>query len=174
MKRIIPIVMTTIASCNPGLPKMQAANYIANTPPPGVNNADLVSFDFEAKTLANSKKTIEINATLSNENLDTVYFLTSTCDGLQYSLKYDTTNFYLTPFLHCNVSYPMIEKIPPKGKLNFKAYFSYNKTPTTIKLGFDFYKINSSFDLTTIKLHEIHYRPGDAKNLIWANTKSFE
>ncbi len=92
-----------------------------------------IRFDFKVARINNFKETIEITATLFNDNTDTAYFLSSTCDGEQYSLRYDTSKFVLTPFLNCNRSIPKIIKIAPKGHHDFQAHFSCNSTETKIK-----------------------------------------
>ena len=68
----------------------------------------------------------------------------------------------------------MIGKIPPKGKLNFDVHFSVKEKVTSIKLGFDFNRIDRLFDLTKIKLHDVYYRPDSVENIKWADTKSVQ
>ena len=131
------------------------------------NNKDQVQFDFKANYI--NTNTIEITASLYNDNSDTVYLLTSTCDGMQYSLQYDTLKFILTPFLNCNASYPSIAKISPKGHIEFKAQFRCKLKEREISLGFDFYQVEKSFDLTKIKLYNIYNRPAKGKNIKWLN-----
>jgi hypothetical protein len=75
----------------------------------------------------------------------------------------------LTPFLNCNASFPSIEKISPKEHFDFKAHFKYKTKESKISLGFDFYKIDKSFDLNKIKLHDIYYRPDKDKNIKWTD-----
>jgi len=174
MKQVILLIIISIgiASCNDISPKIQVASQTVNeSASPIKNSSDNVRFDFKASNMVNFKETIEINATLFNDNLDTIYFMTSSCDGMQYSLEYDTTKFDLTPFMHCNVSYPMIGKIPPNGKLDFDAHFRFKEKATSIKLGFDFYRIDKSFDLRKIKLHDVYYRPDNVKIVLWTETK---
>ena len=177
MKRVILLIIIVIGiiSCNDTLTKAQVASQIVNQKTtPIINSPDNVRFDFKATNMVNFKKTIEINATLINDNLDTIYFLTSSCDGMQYSLEYDTTKLFLTPFMNCNANFPMIGKIPPKGKLDFDAHFSFSEKVTSINLGFDFYRIDKSFHLTKIKLHDVYCRPGNVKNIKWADTRSVQ
>jgi hypothetical protein len=177
MKQVIPffIIAIGIVSCNDTLTKTQVASQIVNQKTvPIVDIPDNVRFDFKATNMVNFKKTIEINATLFNDNSDTIYFLTSSCDGMQYSLEYDTTKLFLTPFMNCNASFPMIEKIPPKGKLDFDAHFSFREKVTSINLGFNFYRVDRSFDLIKIKLYDVYHRPGNIKNIKWADTKSVQ
>ncbi len=132
-----------------------------------------IRFDFSAGRINTFKETIEIKATLYNDNSDTVYFLSSTCDGEQYSLRYDTAKFMLTPFLNCNASYPKIIKIGPNGQHDFQAHFRYNSMETKIKLGFDFYSVDKSFNLTNKNLGDINIfnRPKDKQTIVWAEEK---
>jgi hypothetical protein len=131
-----------------------------------------IRFDFAAKRIDTFGATIEVNASLYNTSSDTVYFLTSSCDGSQYSLQYDKSKLLLTPFIHCNASFPRIERIAPKRQYNFKANFRDNKKDTKIKLGFDFHQVDRSFNLNTIKTYQIHYRPKTRQNILWAEEKS--
>ena len=137
-------------------------------------NVDNVRFDISARRINTFAETIEINATLSNNNIDTIYFLTSTCEGEQYSLRYDTAKYILTPFMNCNASYPKLQKISPKGQYNFLAHFHFNGKETKIKLGFDFYPIAKSIDLSKIALGDIHNRPTKDQNILWADEKTIK
>ena len=130
-----------------------------------------VTFDFTVKKIDTIESKIKINASLLNRNSDTVYFLTSSCDGLQYSLQYDSSKFTLAPFLNCEFSRKIIAKIAPHDKLNFVTYFSNIKS-TTIQLGFDFYKVDKLFDVKNISLFNIHYRAPKDKTVIWAKAKA--
>ncbi|MDR1761270.1 MAG: hypothetical protein LBR55_02350 [Bacteroidales bacterium] len=105
-----------------------------------------IYFDFTAQRI--DTYWITIKASLFNDNADTVYFLSATCDGEQYSLQYDTAKFALTPFISCNASCPQIIKIAPKGQHDFEARFRSSSKETKIKLGFDFYSVDKTFDLT--------------------------
>ena len=135
-----------------------------------------IRFDFTAERLNTFKETIEIKASLFNDNTDTVYFLSSSCDGEEYSLRYDTAKFVLTPFINCNASYPRLMKIAPKGQYDFQAHFRFGSKETNIKLGFDFYSVDKSFDLTNKNLGEINIfnRPKDKQIIIWANEKTIK
>jgi len=128
-----------------------------------------VRFDFTAEKIKNYDKTIEIKASLFNDNLDTVYFLSSTCDGEQYSLCYDTLKFVSTPIFLCNASFPKIIKIAPKGKHYFKAHLKCVNNDATIKLGFDFHSVDKSYDLQNKNLEDS--RSDNNHTVIWAIEK---
>jgi hypothetical protein len=131
-----------------------------------------IRFDFSAGRINTFKETIEIKATLFNDNADTVYFLSSSCDGEQYSLRYDSSKFILTPFLNCYVSYPTVFKISPKAKHEFQAHFRCNSKVTKIKLGFDFYSVDKTFELRNKNLGDIFIRPKDKQTIIWSDEKT--
>lgn len=135
-----------------------------------------IRFFFTAKPINIVDKSIEIKATLFNDNVDTVYFLSTTCEGAQYSLHYDTAKFTLTPSIVCNASYPKIIKIAPKGLYDFKAHFKNNSKETKIKLGFDFYSVDKAFDLKNKNLRELNIfnRPENKQTIIWADEKTIQ
>ena len=130
-------------------------------------------FDSLIKVDASLFKTdslIEVNASLFNRNSDTVYFLHSTCNGSQFLLQYDLTKFILSPIESCNASWVVVEKIAPKSKFNFHGYLTNKTRETKINLCFDLYRVDKSFDISKIKLQDIH-RTKSKQNLICANEK---
>jgi hypothetical protein len=135
-----------------------------------------IRFDFSAVRINTFQETIEIKASLFNDNIDTVYFLSSTCEGEQYSLRYDTSKFVLTPFKNCNASFPKLMKIAPKGQYDFQAHFSCSSKEAKVKLGFDLYSVDESIDLKNKNLGDINIfnRPKDKQTIIWADEKTIK
>ena len=135
-----------------------------------------IRFDFTAAHINTFKETIEIKASLFNSSADTIYFLSSTCEGEQYSLRYDKEKFTLTPLINCNASFPIIIKIAPKGQHTFQAHFSYRNKETKITLGFDFYFVDRSFYLTNKNLGNTHIfdRLTGEQTIIWSNEKTIK
>ncbi len=111
-----------------------------------------------------------------NSNADTVYFLSSSCDGEQYSLRSDTAKFVLTPFINCNASYPRLMKIAPKGQYDFQVHFKCSSKATKVKLGFDFYSVDKSFNLTNKNLGAINIlnKPENKQTIVWADEKTIK
>jgi tetratricopeptide (TPR) repeat protein len=137
-----------------------------------------IRFDFSIVHV--NKNTIEVKASLFNDNSDTAYFFSSTCGGEIYSLRYDTAQFerpYYGEFgliITCGGSMPIIIKITPKGQHDFYFWVVFKNigNENKIKLGFDFYSVNKSFDLTTIKnSNNIYKRPKKEQTIIWADEK---
>lgn len=138
---------------------------------PGEKAGDGIRFDFTAErnhVVAN----IRIKGQLYNDNADTVCFLSYSCNGEQYSLRFDTTKFFLVPFYYCNASWPRLIKIAPKQQYSFEAYFNCRDKETTIDLSFDFYQVDKSFSLNkSPKNLNIFHRPKDEQEIIWAGEK---
>lgn len=127
-----------------------------------------IRFDFSAKRVNSFEGSIEINATLHNDYTDTVYFLSSTCLGIGYSLRFVNDKFSLSSSIQCNASFPLLLKIAPKGKYEFQAHLGEIGKERRIKMGFDFYKVDKAIDLDKVSLSEIHYRPENEQVIIWA------
>jgi hypothetical protein len=170
------IIFSLGLSCNSGRQENKAVLNVASSNKTEIKAKENIRFDFSAGRINTFQESIEIKALLFNDNIDTVYFLSSSCDGEQYSLRYDTAKFMLTPLMNCNASYPKLIKIAPKGKYDFKAHFSCSSKQTKVKLGFDFYSVDKSFDLTNKNLGAINIfnRPKNKQTIIWADEKTIK
>lgn len=170
------IILTFLISCKLGgqenkLEVLRIADKEITT-----NEIRDIRFAIKAGRMNTFKETIEIKAILYNDNIDTVYFLTSTCDGEQYSLRYDTAKFELTPFMNCNASFPSLAKIGPKGQYSFQAHFRCSSNETKIKIGFDFYSVDKTFDLTNKNLGNLNIfnRPKNKQTIVWADNTTIQ
>lgn len=124
-----------------------------------------IRFDFKT-TGAKESSAFRLDATLFNDNTDTAYFLSWSCDGLIYQLKYDTSNLSLYPHYLCNMSYPIMKSIPPKGRFDFDAMLGMLKKEKTLKIGFNFIQIPSNFDLSLE--HVRKYQEAHGQDILWA------
>lgn len=168
------IILSLGLSCNSDKQESKAELNVTGSNKTEIKVKENIRFDFSAGRINTFQETIEIKASLFNDNADTVYFLSSSCDGEQYSLRYDTAKFVLTPFMNCNASYPRLMKIAPKGQYDFQAHFRFSSKETKIKLGFDFYLVDKSLDLNKITLADIHGRNEKEQTVIWADEKTIK
>jgi hypothetical protein len=178
------IILTLGLSCIPGRQENQVEHNVGDSDVTqlgfvGIDKTqekvkENIRFDFTVGRINTFKETIEIKASLFNDNTDTVYFLSSSCDGEQYSLRYDTAKFVLTPFMNCNASYPRLMKIAPKGKYDFQAHFRCSSNETKIKLGFDFYSVDKSVGMDKITLADVHSRQEKEQTIIWTDEKTIK
>ena len=133
-----------------------------------------VRFEFETEKIDPSEfffASIKINASLINDSEDTVFFLTTTCYGEQYSLQYDTSYFDIINLVFCNVNNPETQSIAPKKKHTFSTYLKNKKDTSVIKLGFDFYQVKRNLDMKEIFTTNIHHRLDENKSIIWYEYK---
>ena len=130
-----------------------------------------IRFDFSAQRTDRLYEQVEVHASLFNDGADTVYFLSSSCEGEQYSLRYDTAVFKSAPVLLCNASYPRVFKILPHSHYDFRARFLCSNSVQKMKLGFDFYSVIKSFDINKVSLSDIHSRPVQEQQIIWGDEK---
>lgn len=177
MRKLILIIFSIWFTLSCGKKDQNKVPPFMNTPPPTSKN---IRFDFKAINKPGFHtvyKSFEVTGTLFNDNPDTAYFLTTTCDGPQYSLRFDTAQFESDPQVLCVASWPMVKKIPPNGKYDFQAFMK-SKTPATkIILGFDFYEVDSSFNVDSFDIESlnwalIHNRKNP--NIVWAQEHPIE
>jgi len=135
---------------------------------------DKITFDFAISKKAKKNRMIKINTTFFNSYKDTVYFLTWTCDGLVNDIVYDTAKMALFPHYSCNASFPMIGKIPPNDKLDFDANFILKTDDKKMKLSYDFYRVESDFDIKADIHKIIKYQDDRQKTILNAKEHSFE
>lgn len=142
-----------------------------------VAKTENLTFDFLAQRINTYKETVEILGSVINIGEDTVYFLTTSCDGEQYSLVFDTTLFALTPTLFCNFSMPQIGKIAPNSNFNFMARFHCSSSQSKMKLGFDICLVDKSYTtMRRVELDEIRIfnRPPENQYILWAEEKEIK
>ncbi len=108
-----------------------------------------IVFDYTISKTTRKNSLTKFDITLSNYNKDTVYFLSMSCDGLGYNLNYDTAKMTLFPHFYCNVSYLIIQKIPPNGVLKFDANFIIRTNDKKIALSFNMRKVDKDYDVNT-------------------------
>jgi hypothetical protein len=131
------------------------------------NSPSQINFTFTALSSTPFDNLIEIHATLYNEREDTVYLLTSSCYGEQYSLEYDKSLLDLNSLINCNASFPIIIKIAPKEKHSFKSHFKPKVRVKKLKLGFDFFEVSKDFTIENKGLSCLQ-RPLKDQTIIWS------
>ena len=144
---VILVLIASTISCNQNKAGKSIANSLDQSEVAKQNlSLENIGFDFSARRDRKNKGYINIDAVLSNSNVDTVYLFTWSDHGKQLSLLYDTTRFEYFPESIANGSFPLVEKIPPKKKLNFAANFKVRKEETKIKLEYVFCRIETPVD----------------------------
>ena len=172
MKTILSFLfITIILSCNVKQQAIPSQSEQSKTPVREITLSKKIRFDFTAERNAGYRDYVTVYGTLYNDETDTVHFLSTTCDGDQYSLRFDTSKFELTPLRFCNATFPAKQKIAPKGRYSFKANFTVKREEKKIVLGFDFFQVDQSFIIDSYHWTSIHNRKTQEQNVIWAHEK---
>jgi hypothetical protein len=138
-----------------------------------IDSTRRIRFDFKVSFSKDWKirYIFTIDGTLYNNTSDTLYFLTTTCDGMQYSSQFDSDKFSLAPTIACNATFDKIEKIAPQSQSHFSANLINKTKEKMIRLGYDFYEVERKFKLSKNERRNIYNRPLFEKNVIWADRK---
>jgi hypothetical protein len=171
---LVFLLLIFIVACNFSDRKNDSFHYTASSDTAERKTPSNIRFEFTAERRNASRDIVDIKASLFNDNIDTVYFLSSTCGGEQYSLRSDSAGCALTTLINCNASYPVVIKIAPKGRHDLQANFRCDSNTTRMKLGFDFYTVDRSFNIAGKNIGEINIfnRPSDEQTIIWADETS--
>jgi hypothetical protein len=79
---------------------------------------------------------------LTNTSADTLYFVSTMCNGAGYFLESDTTKVRLFQAATCFSDGPIVEKILPKDTLYFSAGLHNINASNEIKIGFRFISVD--------------------------------
>lgn len=138
------------------------------------NPSGHISFDYTAIRLDKQKDIIEVKASLVNQLTDTVYYLSTSCNGDQYSLIIDTMKYSVVPLTECAEIVPVLKKIPPMGRYTFNAKLKANTIDEKIRLGFDLFKAEKGTALSGLTFNNIHRRSMNDKNILWTDERLIE
>ena len=126
-------------------------------------NKEDIQFNFSNKDLGNNQFLIE--ASLYNLRQDTVYFLSSTCEGDQYLIVAKNQKIQFLPKMSCNSSFPTINKIAPQSYYKFQTTIALSDKRNSLTLGFDFREVSKNFDLKKNDTSKIN------RKIIWGSSK---
>mgnify|MGYP000660448604 CR=1 FL=1 len=135
------------------------------------NKVNKSNLEFEYKAFETDIKDFyTITARIFNDKTDTVYFISSTCNGEADLIEFNTNQCLLMNQVSCYVNSPIILSIPPRSHHRF-GKIRLKKLSETVKLGFNFYEVNKYFKLSTNSLAENLTMTDVEKSIIWAKEK---
>ncbi|NVK27780.1 MAG: hypothetical protein HWE14_07035 [Flavobacteriia bacterium] len=117
-----------------------------------------ILFEYSWSEWASDSLKIEVMCKLINTSSDTVYFLSTTCYGLPYSILYSESLLEIYPMVACNATYPHIQKIAPHDTLEFEANFKRKIRPHRVDLFYDFYEVEADFSVGHMSFSQVHHR----------------
>tara|TARA_B110000037_G_scaffold19257_1_gene20354 strand:+ start:68769 stop:69242 length:474 start_codon:yes stop_codon:yes gene_type:complete len=83
------------------------------------HSKDSISFDYRIKNSVNMKGVYLVNATILNNSSETFYFLSESCNGLNYYITATSPKVITYIVINCNGTAPIKNSIAPKGVYDF-------------------------------------------------------
>ena len=105
---------------------------------------EIPKFEYEARIDAIDSSLITIEAKLINESNKSIYFLSESCNGLDYYLKTNHSNIKPYIMIHCNATFPRKIEIKPNSEYVFNSRIRKEKNLTKIGLTLTLVKLDST------------------------------
>ena len=83
------------------------------------HSKDSIHFDYTFEKSENMKEIIQVNATITNHSSRHFYFLSQSCNGLDYYITTTSPKATIFIFIHCNASFGRKMILAPKGTYEF-------------------------------------------------------
>ncbi|WP_421751034.1 hypothetical protein [Croceimicrobium sp.] len=133
--------------------------------------ANDIDFNYQSTRVADkSQRLLKVECSLLNNTSDTIYFLTTTCNGYRYSLRYNEQNFELYEMIRCRNSDTYVQELSPGIPLSFVCYLREVEKNVVIKLGFDLYKVESNSLFVDTMRYSIFNRKLEDQEVIWGDS----
>jgi hypothetical protein len=123
-----------------------------------ISSEDKIAFSYSK--IQSFDSTIRFKGNLENLTSDTLYILTTGCNGLAQQVHFNPECFDYVAVYHCNVDQPIIKVVEPKQIINFhfnlkaKQCFSIDSSSFEI----DIYLVENELDLKKFNRSDIHFR----------------
>lgn len=154
-KFLILLLFFPLLACNERKPPKKKKSVIEDVPfvdkrpilnAPAYKN---IRFDFTA-SYYDSFRTIEIDATIYNDNSYPVYFLTYYCDNHRKNLLYDTSLRQAGMVALCNAPAPIKNEIKAHDKYELHEDLSARSQIQKLKLGFHFVPLTPDLNIDSL------------------------
>jgi hypothetical protein len=99
------------------------------------DDSDSLLLEFETTCLSQFDDLYQLHCTITNRSSDSIFFLSRTCDGMQYNLILDSLDLAFRPMLLCIMSSPEIITIPGGCSWSFSGYVMRLSENSEIQLG---------------------------------------
>jgi hypothetical protein len=114
-----------------------------------------IEFQYTMKRDSVDSSLIRIEAKIINRANEKIYFLSESCNGLDYYLKTNVSNIEPYIMIHCNASYPRKIKINPRSEYIFHSLIRDEKELKEIGLTLTFVQLNSTTKVEGRSINEI-------------------
>ncbi len=92
------------------------------------HSADSIHFDYTFQKSEYMDKVIQVNASITNQSSKHFYFLSESCNELDYYITTTAPNASVYIFIHCNATFPRKIDLAPGASYEFKTKIKYYNT----------------------------------------------
>jgi len=103
-----------------------------------------VEFCYELTPDVDDSSILHVQARIVNLTNDKFYFLSESCNGLEYYLQTDSTDVEPLILIHCNISFPIKEWIEANSQFTFKTMLKVKNNSTDFGLNLTLVQLNAT------------------------------
>lgn len=134
-----------------------------------------LSFSFRAVDEGyKDRSSVYIQATLHNTSADTVWYMTTTCDGLEFHFESTGRNWGIHPGGYCTVYRAIKCWIPPGGDTTFLGFVHNFKGKKEITLGFNLIEVEARTPVNLYSSGSLVEERAKMKKVLWAGPVCIE
>ena len=114
---------------------------------------DKISYTYTITQDATNSSLYVVQSTLVNLSNQDVYFLTQSCNGLDYALKTESNSLKPYPLIHCNASYPLKQGLKAHCEYAFTTIFkAFEPLNESVQIQLEFTTIDQNITPSELKL----------------------
>ena len=108
---------------------------------------DNIEFTYEFEKDKSNSNLINVMAKIINKSENDIYFLSESCNGLDYYLTTNTTSAEIFIMIHCNVTYPRKIELKANSDYEFKTIIQLKGSVEKVGLNLKLLKLGESVQI---------------------------
>lgn len=113
---------------------------------PKLWSSENLSLTYEMTRNASDQSIINVKAEITNSGAEDIYFLSESCNGLDYYLGTHSTKAQILILIHCNASFPRKITLKANSSYEFKTRVKLSGKINELALTLKLYLLNKSTD----------------------------
>lgn len=114
-----------------------------------------ITFSYALKKDSQDSTLINVEAILNNNSDEDFFFLSESCNNLDYYLSTNSKNASIYIFIHCNATYPQKIKINANDDYHFTTKLKINGEADGLELSLKLYQLSSDLNVEEHSFEEI-------------------
>ena len=116
---------------------------------------EYIDFTYSLKRTSKDSKIIQVNGHLKNTGDKTVYFLSESCNGLDYYLSSESGKTSPHVLIFCFASMPVKNELKPGETFSFSSKLKLNQDTSTLALTIMFVELKEDENLDSKSIQQI-------------------